>query len=377
MIGIVTPYKTINYGTKLQAYAMQKLFSKYEPTEIILFNSKYDFRPNAILGKISPDSLKRKKNQNTQISNLNDDQLKRRNAIKSFDKYYNFSNMIKNSFEFSKKVKKYSSVVCGSDQLWAPSNVKADWYTLTIVPNSINKFSYAASFGISEIPNNMKTKYKKYLNKLDSIAVRENTGKKIVEELTDKKPILTLDPTLMLDSKDWEEITNESTININEPYIFCYFLGTNSKHREYVKKFAKEKNYKIVNFPFFKEWNEADDGFADIDIYEATPCDFLNLIKNSQYVFTDSFHGSVFSIIFNKNFIVFERFAKNDNNSTNDRIYSLLNMLELDDRLINDFDYIDYDKKNIDYDKVNTLLNNERKKSLEYISIALSKKKRD
>ena len=110
MIGIVTPYKTNNYGTKLQAYAMQRLFSRFEPTEIINFNSRYDIRINAILGKISLDVCKRKKKQSNISNSLDEKQTKRKNAIKSFDKFYKFSNIINNNFEFSKKVKKYSSI---------------------------------------------------------------------------------------------------------------------------------------------------------------------------------------------------------------------------------------------------------------------------
>ena len=379
MIGIVTPYKTINFGTKLQAYAMQELMSEFDEAEIINFNTKSDLRFKAIIGKLSIEILKNKlkvkKQEKEEKKNAKFYSIKqkRKKCISLFDCNYKFSDIIKNSIEFNKYVTKYTDIVCGSDQLWAPRNIKADWFTLSLIPDNINKFSFAASFGVEKVPNNMIKKYKKYLNRLNYIGVREQSGKKIVQDLIGREPAINLDPTLMLDKNKWNKLIEKSSITINEKYVFCYFLGTNIEHRKYAEEIAKKIDAKLVTIPHFREYNESDINFGDIQLEDVSPIDFVSLIANSEFICTDSFHGTVFSIIYEKEFAVFERFKNGTEESTNSRIYSILDILDLKNRLVLNDNDIEKIMQKINYQDVNERLLVERKKSLDYLKNALKK----
>ena len=380
MIGIVTPYKTLNYGTKLQAYAMQELMKKYGKCEIIRFNTSNDYRLSAIIGKISYSNIKNKfltklnnkKSSEEYIRILNN----RNREIASFDNYYTFSKTLNNNKELTEYSKKIDTLVCGSDQLWSPANVKNDWFTLNIFSERISKNSYAASFGVSSIPKRMEKKYKKFLSKFDHIAVREIDGKQIVKSVSNKEATVTLDPTLMLDCKKWSELASNSKIKINKPYVFCYFLGTNIKHREFAYNLAKKNGYELVNLPFIKCENKADKQYKSICLDKVSPVDFIHLIQNAEFVCTDSFHGTAFSVLFKKEFVVFERFSKEDIQSTNSRIYSILNLLGLNNRLVSEVKDINFlEKEKINYSNVLKKLEEEKKKSFDYLNNVFAEKR--
>ena len=374
MIGIITPYKVNNYGTKLQAYAMQCLMSKYDDAELLGFVPASDSRITSVLGKVY---LKAKLKLSGKKPAKTPEMQKRDKAINSFDSHYKFGRKFKGNSEWKKEIKKYNAVVCGSDQLWAPSNVIADYFTLTLVPDEINKFSYAASFGINSVPSSMRRRYKKFLSRLNSISVREEQGKNIVKDVAGLDAQVVLDPTLMIGKEQWAKLADESKIKIDSPYVFCYFLGTNPEHRNFAKKLAEEKGLKLVTIPHFKEFNEADKDFGDIPLYEADPADFLSLIANAAYVCTDSFHGTVFSVIFNRQVAVFERFQNKSAESTNSRIYTLLENLGMTSQLFKSKDQKDdFVNNEIDYNEVNSRFEELKKDSFGYLDKAIGHERR-
>lgn len=375
MIGIVTPYKINNYGTKLQAYAMQQLMRKYDDAELLGFVPGSDYRINAVIGKLYLKTSRALKTRTVVEETV---EMKRRaKVIAEFDKNYYFGNKVKGNNALKVELQKYDSIVCGSDQLWAPSNVIADYFTLTIIPDHINKFSYAASFGVNQVPVSLKSKYKRYLSRLNAISVREEQGKNIVKAVSDKDAQIVLDPTFMLEADEWESISQMSSICELEPYIFCYFLGTNLNHRKFAEKLAKDTGKKLVTFPHFKVWNEVDVNFGDERIYEAGPAEFVKLIHYADYICTDSFHGTVFSIIFNRQVAVFERFQKGTVESTNSRIYNLLKNLGMEDRLYTDETDVNRAiRTHIDYETVNEKLRRLKEKSFQFLDGALRIKRR-
>ncbi len=370
MIGIVTPYKVPNYGTKLQAYAMQELIGQYDDVEIINFVGASDYRPRAVLGKVKL----RINNRNLINKNIEAEKYRkiRVESIHKFDVvYYRFSEKIKGTLTLQKKMKGYYAVVCGSDQLWAPLNVDADYFTLTIVPKGVPRISFSSSFGISNIPQSYHKAYKRFLKKMDAISVRETSGKTIVKDIVGRDATVTLDPTLMLSKKIWEMLAEKSMYNLKK-YIFCYFLGGNSKHREFAKELSRRTGCKIVIFPHCKQFNEADVGFADMEILDAQPQDFVNLIRNADYVCTDSFHGTAFSTIFEKDVAVFERFSNTTKESTNSRIYSLLQKLDMESMLMKDAADVDkFMVLELNRERIKELLEMEKKKSFSYLDNAL------
>ena len=149
----------------------------------------------------------------------------------------------------------------------------------------------------------------------------------MLQPLVDKKVEWVLDPTLLLSREDWDNIC--SVNKIEERYVFCYFLGELSLSNKKIIEFARSKNLKVVSMPYLAWTSKRDSNFGDYKIYDATPPDFISLIKHAEYVFTDSFHATVFSHIYHKNFFVFNRAGLK---SMNDRIYSLTSLFDTQER---------------------------------------------
>ena len=243
---------------------------------------------------------------------------------------------------------------------------------LNWVPNNINKVSYATSFGISSIPKKYYDKYRKFLSRIDFISVREKNACELVTDISGKDAELVCDPTLLLNKKEWLEIQEEKPI-VKGNYILCYFLGKNIEHRKFAEKLKERTGYKIVSINHCDEYVKYSDKFADEIPYNIGPGEFINLIRNAKYVCTDSFHGTVFSLINKVNFFTFERFAgKNIKMSTNSRIYSLLELVALEERLIKESNQLETKiNENINYDEVDNVIENFRQTSIEFLKQAL------
>ena len=358
-IGIASPYRVANYGTKLQAYAISEYIKNItgKETEIINFAPSDDHRIQVILRKVF--SCKRniarikkivmnKKNKKNDISRK---QLERVRAINKFDDMLPLGEKIKNWNELKESSKQYDCVICGSDQIWLPDNLKDRYYTLEFCDDDVKKGSYAASLGVEVLNNRQKKKYAKFLNKLDFISVRENIGRDLLKSFYNKKDVTWVcDPTLLLTKKQWSDVEERPKVldSISGDYVFCYFLGTNEEHRQVVYKYAKEKKLKILSIANFKGICESDTKLSDFQLYNLTVNEFLYLIHHSTMVCTDSMHATIFSIIFETNFITFERFKNSDSDSRNSRIYSLLKVMKLEDRLYKGEKILE---KQIDYDE--------------------------
>ena len=199
------------------------------------------------------------------------------------------------------------------------------------VPDSIRKISIASSFGVKNIPWYQVSRTRNFLNRIEFISMRENRGSEIVKELTGREVPTILDPVFIFDEKEWAELIpiNEE---YNEPYIFAYFLGATPNHREAVKAVAKKLGCKIVTLRHLDQYVEMDECFGDYAPYDVDPAKFLNLLRGAKYVCTDSFHGSVFSIIHHKPFVTFNRYDENSKHSKNSRIDTLCSNLGLEDR---------------------------------------------
>lgn len=375
-IGLVTTYRIDNYGTKLQAYAMQQALKENNNEVCIIdYYPLYDKRPYVLLIK----SLRKLKSissfKNKKIQIKNNYAKSRHEAISSFDKYYILTRPIKGYRYLKKIVLEYDCFVCGSDQIWAPDNNITDFYNLKFVDKKKPTISYAPSFGTTYIPKFLKKSYQEYLRQIDFISVRENSGVQIIKDLINRKVEQVLDPTLLVDEKIWEDLIKEDNYSLpKKKYIFCYFLGQEASHREYVMKLSKEQDCIIINLAHMKGYCEADEKFESINLYDISPITFIRLIKQAEYVCTDSFHGTVFSIIFKKYFLTFERFKDADKNSTNSRIYSLLNLLGLSNRIVKNviYDNSYHITTPIDYNIVYARLNNERINSRNFLYSALN-----
>ena len=234
------------------------------------------------------------------------------------------------------------------------------------IPEQIKKITYAASFGVSNIPKYQIKGTKKFLGRIDNISVREQQGAQIVYDMINKKVPVVVDPTLLLDSDMWGGIS----ANIQDKdYIFCYFLGDNKMAREMAIAMKKKTGKKIFSIPCMDEINLEDLKFGDKQLYDVGPSEFLSYIKNAAYVITDSFHGTVFSVLFNKQFVVYNRYNNKNKNSTNSRIDTLLLKIELENRrVLNNFsteESVNILLGAIDYSKVNFKVSELKSESIE------------
>ena len=196
------------------------------------------------------------------------------------------------------------------------------------------------------------------------LSLREKDTIKFMSTLTDKKIECVVDPTLLLSNVEWAKY-EQKDFKYNKDYILCYILTDNKNHWKAIIDYSKKKNLKLVVIPYTYCSNFVK-GKKDYDVDISR---FLSLIKNATYVITDSFHASIFSIIYRKNFYVFERHEPKNVNSQNSRIYNLLSEYKLSDRLIAFNSKIICDKNVIDYNIVYELLNKNKNKSINYIKL--------
>lgn len=213
-----------------------------------------------------------------------------------------------------------------------------------------------------------------FLNRIDYLSAREESGKNIIKEYTGKDVQLVCDPALLLTAKEWdEEIENQRIIR--EKYIFCYFMGDNIWQRKIVMEFKKRTGYKVVALLHLDQYIKSDEEYVDFAPYDISPVEFINLVKNAEIVCTDSFHGTVFSLIYSKKFYTFMRFSEKATLSTNSRINTLLKKMGVEDRLVAQGSDVDeLLSKKMDIKLIQDRMDKFRNESLEYLEKALEKK---
>ncbi len=385
-IGIVSCYFQHNYGSMLQAFATQMALDKlYIENETINISGFYDEIRKVkikyfIKASLTSDFLFSKSGmvKNIVIKKCSKSDYVSKSKIRSqkFDafsrKMFRLSKSYASKEELSQKCEEnYSAVIVGSDQLWLPGNIVADYYTLNFVPKSVNSISYATSFGQLTLPKDCSAKARVFLKKIRHIGVREESGKDLVQELVGRNVPVVCDPTLLFTGEEWMQIQKVEPL-VKERYIFCYYLGNNKIHREFAKRLKTVTGYKIVALIHLDEYVKYDNIYADETPYDIDPADFLNLIRNATYVCTDSFHCSVFSILYQKEFFTFKRFTKKTKQSTNSRLDTLFKISGLNDRMKNgDEEIKECIGHTINYKIVHKKIDKIRNKSFQYLEDAL------
>lgn len=381
MIGVCIKYSHENYGGMLQAYAtisiLEKQGLKYE---LIQYEKHYSTWGkikqlrrlcNNILLNDKKEALLKKIGKMKHPEFAQNDAI-RLAAFAGFrkEKFTRLSPAFKGYKDLCKGASRYQAVITGSDQLWSPAGLPTNFFNLMFVPQEIRKISIASSFGVKNIPWYQKARTKYFLNRLEYISMRENRGSEIVKELTGRDVPTILDPVFLFDKNGWEELVPVNT-KIQDPYIFAYFLGNNPKHRIAVTQIAQRLGYKIVTLRHLDQYIESDENFGDIAPYNTDPADFLNLLRGATYVCTDSFHGSIFSIIHHKQFVTFNRYDEGSKHSKNSRIDTLCNNLGLQNRRFNSIDKL-YDQlcQKIDYDMIDHTINKLKEETNAYLKKA-------
>lgn len=269
---------------------------------------------------------------------------------------------------------RYSAVLVGSDQLWLPANIAAGYYTLDFVPHSVNTIAYATSFGQETLPRGSERAAMRFLPRIRHISVRERSGQKLVAKFTGRRVPVVADPTLLFDGEAWLNVQQDEPL-VDGKYIFCYFLGDNPPHRQFASRLAEATGCRIVALPHVDEFVRCDEGYADEALWSVGPDGFLNLIRNAEWVLTDSYHCSAFSMQYEKKFFTFRRFNRKTTQSTNSRLDTLFEQCGLEDRLLTGkeeiSDYLNCINLEIDYINVRRRIDKLRKFSWDYLIRAL------
>ncbi len=367
-----------NYGSQLQARATVRFFEDIGiEYEIIQYNKKgLLFKLKALPRLFNPVFINDKLLQ-----------IEKRKALKAVPEIAErnklFDEYCKKHFEektvqvdyysdLQKLANKYEAVITCSDQLWSPAGLGTNFYNLMFVPDHVRKISWASSFGVSTIPSYQIKATRRYLERIEHISVRENQGANIVKDLTGRDVPVLMDPVFVYTKEQWENIVPNETI-YNMPYILCYFLGDCVEYRKRVEEFAKKHNIKIVAIRYANSYIEYDKRFGDYAPFDVNPDKFLNLLRGASYVCTDSFHGAAFSIIMEKQFAIFNRYADGSSSSKNSRIDSLCDNLQLRTVRANaSTDLEDVLLTAVDYKKVKSLLNNYISATKQYMCEAFS-----
>ena len=359
-IGIVTHYyKSKNFGGNLQAYALTAFINNLDnySAEQICYsfitseNAKHTYEhcqrrsvwKKLIFAIIHPIPYTKKALQVLQsffspeaikgrfITLINNRYysrfLERNKAIEYFNQnIIPHSDFVYDGKSINDSNKRYDIFITGSDQVWSGCS---NFFMLGFAKNKI-KLSYAASIARKEISEKHKKYLKEKIVDYKAISVRDQTDKRIVSEITDKEVRIVLDPVFLLSKTDWDKIATKK-FNYPNKYLFCYFLGNSKKYKKIVKRFAKNNELRIVNIAHFMDNQNRflfnDLFFGNYKPFDVSPAVFISLIKNAEYVFTDSFHAVVFSIIYHKEFYCFNRNSQYGDMSS--RIVNLLNNYDL------------------------------------------------
>lgn len=367
-IAVITHYyNSKNYGGNLQAYALCEFLEQMGvQAEQISFERSLNRKKTKItatkiikkaldlLSKIRDKRIsKYLKKRNLRLDSFN------KNAIPHTTTVYNEKNI-------SRCVDAYDVFITGSDQVWHPV-AYCSVYGLEFVPSDKVKLSYAASLATDEITDEYRDVLKKSLADFKGVSVRESSAIALLSDVVTKEIHVSLDPVFLLSQGCWDELC--SSYRIESSYVFCYFLGENKLSRTLTEQYARKHDLKIVTLPHLRgKYRKCDADFGDEPLYDVSPEDLIALIKNADVVFTDSFHATAFSIIYEKEFVVFNRDSAG---TMKTRLSCLLDEFNLSNR------FCDCDKKDgvayidslskIDFKPVKKRIESLKTESIEYL----------
>lgn len=371
-VGITTYHFLYNYGTILQAYAMQKIFE-----DLGYYSEMIDYRLMDTISFQTTELYKRFRRLPYVLIHMNQHMIKflnRNNLSLRGTRFSEFCDIYirksEKSYETVDDLKKtppeYDVYVTGSDQVWNPYlGSSSEAFYLTFAPLEKTTMSYAPSVGVNEVSSEIAEQMKKWLKNVQHLSVREKRGCEIIAEITDRPVQQVLDPTLLQTSKQWNEIAVEPQIEV--PYILCYFLGDAKYCRKYVEQMQRQTGYMVIVLPI----SYVDMVGNHYKMFDVGPAEFLGLIKNASFICTDSFHGTIFAINYQKPFVSFCKREDSEETSDNSRIYNVLELFHLESRLIKPGVVFSKNMLALDYEITQGILDIEREKSIAFIQKAI------
>lgn len=352
-LGILTFHRAISYGAVLQTYALQNFLQELGiDNEIVDY--KCDYMINRYQKTFRRSSSNPVKDLMWSLKTAKGVKLGRQTTAEFVEKNLKLSKPY-NINTISQAASEYSAFISGSDQVWSPTCVGFDPVYFLTFAKPEQKYSYAASIAVKQIPENIKAEYTKRISDFSGYSVREQSGAEIVKQLTGKEALINIDPTFLLNAEQWDKLATSVT---DEPYIFLFTVLKPKNLIDYALKLSKEKNMKIIYLNNRRAVND-----SRIEYMNPVTADkFAGLIKNASYVCTNSFHGNAFSVIYNKKFVV-----ETDTATTkNIRSQELMEKLGLAERILSDTNTPDIDAVS-DFERANSVIEAERKSAAEYL----------
>ena len=346
-VAIITIWDMLNYGNRLQNYAVTAICEKkgLNPKTIVTDKNK----ANTLTSQMKSIwwsalfLLSRGKRRSPEYRS--------RNFKKFTNKYIPYKNV-----QAEEEINNYDYLMIGSDQIWNANIVKPTDHVYGQKFDKDKIICMSPSFGVEGFDEDTEKQIGGYLNKMENLNAREYSGAKIIKRLTGKDVPVFIDPTLMLDAGEWEKVEKKPFNIASKKYILKYFLGNESQESiEDAERIAKQGNYDII-----KLWDKSNPWH-----FVTGPSEFVYLIHHADMILTDSFHACVFSILFKRPFWVYSRQGE----KMNSRLDTLFELLHLDNRFV-------HDKDNpflIDYSNVESALASERDRFNSYIDGIISK----
>lgn len=383
-ICIITWITYNNYGTQLQAYALQKCLESYGH-EVTILSDLYIIKPWLLENTKKSETAKQRLLRRIKKCILHPIiTLESRFASQSASTMpiTTWMHTQKKIEDFKKENiritdpiipnnlcllnNEYDLFICGSDQIWSVNDRDFNGYFyLDFVTQK--KMAYGPSLGTDIIPEAKIPLIKKWLESFSAISVRERTVADNLSKVFEKNVEWVCDPTLLHDRFFWGNVASKTSINIEKPYLLCYFLEDKDWYFKYAEKLSNRFNLEIFLIPGNKKVSENPKSSNESIGIE----DFLYLFEHATYILTDSYHGSIFSLLFEKSFLYLKRFHDGEHNSQNIRILSLYNYLHIENRIISDLDQFCDEILISDYQLINKKIQEFRLESRRFIEESL------
>ena len=320
--GIITFLHNNNFGSALQAYALQRTVRELG-TECV----HLDYRPdnmekirNLLMSGNSPKLILEGFRKREVMADQSGARLKREAIPAFYEKRMQLSAPCRNRQELREAGRDCDLLLCGSDQIWNPVWLNPAYF-LTFADRSKPKIAYAASLGVSCLPKEAKIrKIRRWTEGFRAISVREQEGADLLEQMTGRKADVMPDPVCLLSAEEWDSIAG--SVQAGDPYLLCYFIGENPGYWDRVRALQQETGLRVLVLPVtagsYRSGYELLDG--------AGPEDFLAAVREAAVFCTDSFHGLVFGTIFGTRTEVLRRYREEDPESKNSRVDQFLRL---------------------------------------------------
>lgn len=359
-----------NYGACLQAFALQHVLEeRNQYSRIIKYNS-FDYtnkKAQTKLQKVKKYGLKKvilylvEKKYSKMVKDAF--QSFRENYLKFDTKEYCRGK------DLSELNERYDLFLCGSDMIWSEEFIDDwDFYYLKFV-TPFKKNSYAPSFGKNNLTEENKKKVAHYLETFKNLSCRENGGVDLIQSLTEKSVVQVLDPTMLLSANEWNQVIGNTDRIFKEKYVFAYVFGKTNNKR---KKIFETVESKIAPVKFIPRKRKKDYDNFPVDV--VGPLEYMRLIRDAEFVVTDTFHGLMFSIIFRKPFIVLQRNDGTNWSQYSDRMTSTLKMFGLEERYVRETGLNIDQYKELDYSGIEKVIQQKRDSSLMYLDKVINEK---